>query len=205
MGQNNYVPDAANTNIPVVNQNANFENHASHVKFFEQAFDWEIMAYLFYPYYWADKKNWVNLLQKTDAGDPIFQAFLQSGMSRAVVPVRPGFEDAVLYYMETGEIWNGGDLVLDHDDDLYISIAEEMQIIEGAVEKEWETRVPTALTMIQKDTVGLDETGLPCCDFVLENGDGENYTNPIVGKTTLLGVPNAEQEPQEDPNAPATS
>ena len=107
--------------------------------------------------------------------------------------------------METGEIWNGGDLVLDHDDDLYISIAEEMQIIEGAVEKEWETRVPTALTMIQKDTVGLDETGLPCCDFVLENGDGENYTNPIVGKTTLLGVPNAEQEPQEDPNAPATS
>jgi len=183
MGHDNYDTSGS------IKQNAEFENHAAHVKFFEQAFDWEIMAYLFYPYYWADKGDWKDLIQQTDAADPIFQAFLQSGMSRAVVPVRPGFEDAVVYYLETGDIWNGGDLVLDNEDDLYISIADEMQVIEGAVEDEWETRVPTSLTMIQKDTVGLNETGLPCCDFVLNNESGDDFTNPITPETALIGGP----------------
>ena len=182
MDRNNYTEDS--NGIPQVVQDANFENHAAHVKFFEQAFDWEIMAYLFYPYYWANKADWKTLFQKTEASDPIFQAFLQSGMARAVVPVRPGFEDAVVYYMETGDIWNGGDLVIDQEDDLYISIAEEMQTIEGAVEKEWESRVPTDLTIIQKDTVGLEETGLPCCDFVIDNDE----ENPIQPSEAQLGV-----------------
>lgn len=185
LDKNNYTEDA--NNLPLVAQNAEFENHAAHVKFFEQAFDWEIMAYLFYPYYWADRKDWKDLYQQTDAADPIFQAFLQSGMARTVVPVRPGFEDAVAYYMETGDIWNGGDLVVDHEDDLYVSIAEEMQTVDGEVEELWESRVPTSLTMIQKDTVGLEETGLPCCDFVLDADGGGDYTNPIQPKTNLIG------------------
>ncbi len=184
MDKDNYTYDAI-CNVPQVEQDADFENHAAHVKFFEQAFDWEIMAYLFYPYYWASKCDWKTLFQKTEASDPIFQAFLQSGMSRAVIPVRPGFEDAVVYYMETGDIWNGGDLVIDQEDDLYISIADEMLNIEGAVEKEWESRVPTNLTIIQKDTVGLEETGLPCCDFVIDN-DAENPIQP--SDDSQLGV-----------------
>ncbi|MBL7879023.1 MAG: hypothetical protein JNN23_04065, partial [Chryseobacterium gambrini] len=27
-------------------------------KFMEQAFEWEIMDYTFYPYYWANRKSW---------------------------------------------------------------------------------------------------------------------------------------------------
>jgi len=187
LGKDNY--GIGGSDVPYVKQTVEFENHAAHVKFFEQAFDWEIMAYLFYPYYWAKQGNWKDLIQQNDAADPIFQAFLQSGMSRAVIPVRPGFEDAVVYYMETGDIWNGGDLVLDNEDDLYISIAEEMQVVEGSVEDEWETRMPTSLTMIQKDTVGLNETGLPCCDFVLNNESGDDFTNPITPETALVGGP----------------
>ena len=41
--------------VPQVTQNENFERYASIVKFFEQAFDWELMSFIFYPYYWADK------------------------------------------------------------------------------------------------------------------------------------------------------
>jgi hypothetical protein len=164
LGQDNYVLD--DNVVPRVKQDAAFENHAAHVKFFEQAFDWDIMAYLFYSYYWANEAKWEKLFQKTNNTDPIFQAFLQSGMARVVVPIRPGFEDAVTYYMETGDIWKGGDLVIDQDNDLYISIAEEMQSLGGSVEKTWETRMPTSLTIVQKGTLGLDETGLPCCDAV---------------------------------------
>ena len=104
-----------------------FQKHAATVKFFEQAFDWDIMSYIFYPYMYGDKDDWRDLFQQQEAADPIFQAFLQSGMARAVVPVRPGFEDAVNWYMETGETWNGLGMVADLDDDTYVSIAEEMQ------------------------------------------------------------------------------
>ncbi len=183
--QDNYnTPDA--NGIAGVKQDAAFENHAAHVKFFEQAFDWDIMAYRFYDYFWANKDQWMPLFQQTSKADPIFQAFLQSGMARAVVPVKSGFEDAVVYYIETGDIWLGGDLVIDQDNDLYISIADEMQHIEGKVEKTWETRVPTALTIIQKDTIGLEETGLPCCN----DGNASPEDKPIQAKITLLGGDN---------------
>ncbi len=103
-------------------------------------------------------------------------------MARVVAPVRPGFEDAVLYYMETGDIWNGGDLVLETDDDLYLSIAEELQEIEGFVEEEWQSRVPTELTIVQGDSVFLKEEGLPCCEHI-ENS--ESTTN-LIGSTNVL-------------------
>ncbi len=154
------------TEIHRVEQNPSFERYTSHVKFFEQAFDWEIMSYLFYPYYWADQCKWIELFQSKDTNDPIFQSFLQSGMARVIVPVRVGFEEAVSYFMETGEIWNGGGLVLDSESDLYISIVEEMQEIEGFVEEEWQTTVPTSLTIVQNQSAQLEEGGLPCCEEI---------------------------------------
>lgn len=152
------------TEIHSVKQNPSFDRYTSHVKFFEQAFDWEIMSYIFYPYYWADKCKWIELFQSTDANDPVFQSFLQSGMARVIVPVREGFEQAVPFFMETGDIWNGGGLVLDDNSDLYLSIVEEMQEVEGVVEEEWQTTVPTSLTIVQNQSAQLDEGGLPCCE-----------------------------------------
>lgn len=158
----NYGSKNEETSIAKVNKGTTLELHASVVKFFEQAFDWEIMAYVFYPYFYADEKDWKALFQATDAADPLFQAFLQSGMARAVVPVKPGFEEAVNWYMETGELWEGQGLVVDMDDDLYISVSEEMQTIEGEVEGTWETRLPTSLTIVQAESATLKEGGLPC-------------------------------------------
>lgn len=166
-GKDNFFDiDACNLyKIPQVNQNRAFELYASHVKFFEQAFDWKIMSYLFYPYYWADKCDWADLIQ-SESTDPIFEAFLQSGMARLIVPVRTEFSSAISYYMETGEIWNGGDLVPETDDELYLSIEEEIKTIEGYVEDEWQTRVPTSLAIIQGKSAYLDNEGLPCCDDI---------------------------------------
>lgn len=165
MGKNYYagIHCKNGSEIPAVKQTKGLETYSSHVKFFEQAFDWSLMSYLFYPYYWAEKCKWIELFQSQDGSDPLFQAFLQSGMARVVVPVRLGFEDAVTYYMETSDIWNGGGLVLDTEDDLYLSIAEEMQEVEGVVEEEWQTTVPTTLTIVQDESVVLNEGGLPCC------------------------------------------
>lgn len=167
--------------IPQVNQNQAFTAYASSVKFFEQAIDWPLMSYLFYPYYWADKCDWADLLQR-DSDDPVFQAFLQSGMARVVVPIRTQFAEAFLYYLETGEIWHGNDLVPEADNDLYLSILEELQTTEGAVEDEWETRVPSTLAIIQGKSAYLENEGLPCCNGV-ENAE---LTSGITGSSDLL-------------------
>jgi len=200
VSKNNYTAINETTGISKIVKNQGLQNHAATVKFFEQAFDWDIMSYIFYPYFYAKEENWKDLFQSQDAADPIFQAFLQSGMARTVIPVRPGFEDAVNWYMSTGEIWNGEGLVTDQDDDLYVSIAEEMQTVEGEVEKSWETRLPTSLTVIQAGSIGLKVEGLPCnidCDdFALFDSDGKPILdangkqvteNPIAQTNTLVG------------------
>ncbi|WBX76603.1 hypothetical protein PG911_18630 [Tenacibaculum ovolyticum] len=189
VSRDNYRDDKGIISNKYVARSSDFDEHARTVKFFEQAFDWEIMAYTFYPYFYGAEGNWDANFDYNEGSDPIFQAFLQSGMARSVVPVRPGFEEAVNWYMKTGEIWNGQGMVTDTDDDLYVSVAEEMQTIEGEVEGTWETRVPTSLTVLQADSVALNEGGLPCnpdCgeggmfDSVKTSPDGVDFD--IVGQ-----------------------
>lgn len=172
-----------NYEIPQINPTKKFDEYTSQVKFLEQAFDWSIMSYLFYPYYWADQCDWAELLQSQDQ-DLIFQAFKQAGMARIVVPVQPEFNEAVMFYLATGTIWLGGDLVAETNDDLFLSITEEMDHLTPNVEEEWETRVPTNLAIVQKRSAALKEEGLPCCKKVNSN----EFTSNIHGDGTILQI-----------------
>ncbi len=170
-----------------VNYNSlELETYTAKVKFFEQAFEWNLMSYYFYPFYWANKENWKALYNINDIDDPTFRAFLQSGMARVILTVRPGFEEAVNWYMATGQVWNGGQ-VPTMDDELFVSIIEELRNPEGKVDETWESRVPTSLTLIQAGSIGLNVEGLPCnsdCgDHLLFDSD----MNPIVQTNTAIG------------------
>lgn len=148
-----------------VNTDSALDTYASFVKFMEQAFEWENISYHFYPYYWGNKYDWKKMYN-TAEGDPLFNSFLQSGMARVIAPVRPGFEEAVQFYLATGLIWNGGQIPT-LGDPLYLSIVDELREIKGEPEgKAWITRVPTALTILQAGTIGLEvDKALPCnCD-----------------------------------------
>ena len=149
---------------PNVIQNRELEKYGEFINFFESAFEWEILTYVFYPYYYNPKCEWSKLLQ-TKHDDPIFEAFLQSGMAKLLIPVRPSFEKAIMHYMETGEIYLNGDLVPETDDDRYLALIDELQNPESIVEGKWQTRVPSTLTIIQSNSTYLeDEKGLPCCE-----------------------------------------
>ncbi len=166
-GKDFYVNGACD--IPSLHLTRELDSYSSHVKFFEQAFDWNLMSSIFYPYYWAKKCDWKALFHANDGNDHVFRAFLKSGMGRVVVPVREGFEDAVTYFMETGEIWNGIGLAVATDDELYLSIMDETTYVEGDVEgQEWETVVPSTLTLVQARSALLDQEGLPCCENDVE-------------------------------------
>ena len=171
--------------VPELILGPDLDKYASNVVFFENAFDWEIMSQVFYPYYWAKKCDWVSLFQGQASDDYIFQAFLQSGMGRVILPVRPGFEDAVVYFMETGEVWNGLGIALNTDDELFVSIVDEMTRVTGDVEgEEWETIIPSDLTILQAKSVFLDEEGLPCCHT---DEDTQNESTLKSDDTILTG------------------
>lgn len=67
---------------------------ATRVKSFESAFEWENMTYLFYPYFWADRENWLEI-RSASSLDSTFESFLTAGAARVFVPVRPGYSEVV--------------------------------------------------------------------------------------------------------------
>lgn len=126
------------------------------IQFFEQAFEWENLTYLFYPYFWGRENQWVDKLTTFDT-DPLFTKFLQAGAARVVMPVRPGYNDAVMYYLEhNGTIWAGGDTPR-LDDPLFVSLADELRNqtddLQGATPEgdPWQVVLPTTLVWLQPD------------------------------------------------------
>ncbi|HEV8577821.1 MAG TPA: hypothetical protein VGX68_01965 [Thermoanaerobaculia bacterium] len=134
-----------------------YENAAEgpYVRFFEQAFEWEHMTWVTYPYFWGRKSQWRDRVAFEDF-DPIFNQFLKAGYCRVAVPVRPGFEGALDHFMTYGEIWNGGPLPT-ISNPLYLPIADEIaerldrpddEIPQG---EPWLVRIPTTLVRLRPD------------------------------------------------------
>ncbi|RKE78606.1 hypothetical protein [Chryseobacterium sp. AG363] len=163
------------------------DKYSAFVKFMEQAFEWENLSYYLYPYYWGNKHNWSDLY-KAENTDPVFTAFLQSGMARVVVTVRPGFEGAVQFYLATGKIWNGGEVPV-IGDDLYLSIVDEMKQPKGKKHgKAWITRLPTTLNILQAESIGLKVAhALP---FTEENPDDFEVPSEVITKDRFNFDPN---------------
>ncbi|WP_278351661.1 hypothetical protein [Chryseobacterium gleum] len=155
----------------------NLDKYTALAKFMEQAFEWEIMDYTFYPYYWANRKSWQEFYL-SESLDPLFRSFLQAGMARIIVTVKPGFENAVQFFLETGIIWNGGEVPV-IGDPMYMSIVDEMRQPTGEPQgKYWITRVPTTLTILQESSTGLPVNPLHPLPIFPEDNP-ENCENPL--------------------------
>ena len=135
----------------------------AYAAFVEQAFEWSLMTYLFYPYYWGRKCNWEKIYQLSDM-DPLFLNFLQAGYARVVVPVREGYEAAALAFVKEGKIWDGAEVPV-IGDPLYLAIVNEMKTAVGIVDPKiepWQVRVPTTLVALQCESGCIPGSGLPC-------------------------------------------
>lgn len=128
------------------------------MRFIEQSIEWTQVQYAFYPYYWARKSTWEEKIRKDDA-DYEFQQFMQAGAARVVLPVRPGFEEAFSYFLETGEPWNGAGAPPSIHDPMYLSIVDELKELAGGaldtpvpMGDPWEVRLPTNLVMLRRSS-----------------------------------------------------
>lgn len=158
--------NAVNNNVPPLGYPEIIPNKAfeegKHIQFFEQAFEWEQMTYVFYPYFWGRKPNWVMIKSINDT-DPIFTHFLQAGAARILVPARPGFEYSVVYFLANQQIWNGSNPPIPGDP-LWVSIVDELKAQQGQTVggneegTPWLYKVPTSLVYLEATTFKLEDT-----------------------------------------------
>lgn len=126
-----------------------------YVRFFEEAFEWDYINYKFYPYYWSRKEEWVDhFLQKNR--DPHFNAFLKAGYAGLMLPIKPGYERAVMHFMETGNIWDGTDEPPMISSETYAGVLSEIEERPTGELSEpvpfgvpWTIKVPTSLVKLR--------------------------------------------------------
>jgi hypothetical protein len=156
-----------------------FVNTAKEIQFIEEAFEWENLSFVLYPYYWAAQRKWAEL-ERISSPDADFDRFLQAGSARVVLPARPGFEAATQIYTVFGLVWGGGPAPAP-DDDLYLSIADEIRAQQmapkdGEPGESWEVRLPTTLVYLAPLETTLpfknDHATLPMASGTDKNGTG---------------------------------
>lgn len=161
--------------------NEKLDKHSHLVKFLEQAFDWELMTAIFYPYFYGPKRKWKKRMFSQGSGKQNFKAFLNAGMSRVELPVRPGFEAAVTFFFQTGEVFGGKNIVTASDDNLYVSVADELTEAEPVqVERTWQSKIPTSLTVLQSNAAALNIDGLPCEIADNRLASGNSQLGPVI-------------------------
>lgn len=93
------------------------------VQFFEQAFDWDNMTYLFFPYFWSPRAEWAARAELSD-GDTVFEQFLRAGWARVILPVTRQYEKAVLGFLGTGNVSTGDVPIVVQDREFLAYLAE---------------------------------------------------------------------------------
>ena len=148
-------------NPPVYKTGADLVGQTERAKFMEQCFEWDLLAYTLYPYFWLPRDQWHLRYQFSDA-DPQFLNFLQSGLARVLVSVRPGYERAAMHFLKYGQIWNGGSPPAINSP-LYRAIIDELRPQPRTlVGPSWQVRVPSTLTVLQAESGAIEGRGLPC-------------------------------------------
>lgn len=165
-----------------VNQNTDLEMHSKVIQFFEEAFEWDIMSYAFMPYFYGARDQWETLIQQKSPADPLFEAFLQSGMAKVNITVRPGYERLVFFFLDKGIIPPSKDFIPSTKDkaDYYAHLLTGLTVLSDADQisckkvRVWETRVPTDLVILQSGARPLQKNGLPCAckDGIAQDGLG---------------------------------
>jgi ribosomal protein S9 len=95
--------------------------------FWDRAFDWDLMSFRFFDYFRNPGCSWPD---KFDPADPnsLFNAFRRAGYVRVQIPVSPGMDEDVLWYINTHQEWGaGGQIPSGPTDDRWVSVIEEIK------------------------------------------------------------------------------
>ena len=136
---------------------------ASAIQFLEQCLEWANLSWVAYPYFWADRTRWSELMD-LETVDPELGRFLRAGSIRVVVPARPGFACAVQHWLLFRQPWFGKVAPLPGQP-LYVSIAQEIRDQslpppDGVPGESWEVVLPTTLLWLDPNSDNLPSNSL---------------------------------------------
>lgn len=124
---------------------------------FEDTFEWEHMSWESLDYFWAPESSWDSLMAVSDT-DNDHQAFLGAGAAKVTIPVRPGFETAVLFRLWTQRRWPGDRAPLPNVAAAVALGAEVATSAKGAPQRgvaveggAWVETAPTDLVILQPE------------------------------------------------------
>ncbi|MBN8500702.1 MAG: hypothetical protein J0M19_06090 [Sphingomonadales bacterium] len=148
--------------------------------FWETAFDWRLMSFVFFDYFWNKKCDWP---EKFAPGhdDFMFNAFLRSGMARIMVPVRPGMEADVIFYLETGQKWGlGGQPPMNPQDPRWISVVQELKHARDCYQNDREGMLRANIDLVNSIP------GSPKLTNVVRLEGSDRYWDPLAGTLGAL-------------------
>lgn len=133
--------------------------------FWEKAIQWNELQWELLPYFWTSRDTWARMLYEDS--DPLHAEFISAGAAMVRFAVSPGYEAAVLHFLETGGVWEGGDEPSVTSEE-YAAMLDEVEAArnretsespletpegagEIAVGDPWEIRVPTTLVKLRQD------------------------------------------------------
>ncbi len=123
-----------------------------YIQFFEQAFEWSEMSYSFTARTGDTPDS--KAFNTYQGEDELFTAFLQAGLARVLLPVRPSYSFTIPYFLTSGMIWDGPDSLTPANQGS-VSLINEIKSAEPESErvrsksKPWEIKVPTSMVMLQ--------------------------------------------------------
>jgi hypothetical protein len=95
--------------------------------FWERAFDWNLMSFKFYDYFWNDMCKWPETFHP-DHPNYMFNAFLRAGFMRVMLPAGVGMDQDVLWYIKTKEKWGPTkDYPTDPSDPRWVNVVQELK------------------------------------------------------------------------------
>lgn len=162
-----FVPISKDVDYPKINIDK-AKKKERFIQFLEQAFEWQQIAYIFYPYFWAAENKWMTLMNRLDYTDNNMTAFLKAGSVRVLIAVTPGYYDAVMHFLATREPWEGGPLPV-IGDPLFIPIYEEIRKQQDDLQnatpegEPWPFEVPTSLIYLHDSSSPIPDD-LKCAD-----------------------------------------
>ncbi|RBP51335.1 hypothetical protein [Arenicella xantha] len=158
---------------------ATLNNFSTRVRAFETAFEWENMTYIFYPYFWADKENWLEI-RSASSMDATFEHFLTAGAARVFVPVRPGYSQQVAEQILGGESFDEFDVTENRD---------LLEILELDKDRQDEVLVDCFEELVPTNLVVLDD-------------DNPDINDLLLGRTGCAKLSEPDPEKPEPPTKP---
>ena len=162
--------------------------------FWDRAFDWGLMNYSFFDYFWNQMCSWPSKFDPDDP-DALFKAFRRAGYARVFIPVAEGMEEDLAYYFKTGIKWGyTGKPPADPNDTRWRDLVTEIRHQRDCYQSDREGQIDFTVTVSTPNVVGIHgsdrywdvSNGIPDQTAISDDTDREIFIDCVAYR--IVGI-----------------